>query len=474
MRAEFDLAVVGSGFAGSLMAMIARRLGRSVVLLEKGRHPRFAIGESSTPLANLLLEELARRYDLPAVLPLCKWGSWQRSYPKITCGLKRGFTFYHHEFGTRWRPHPERANELLVAASPHDEIADTHWYRADFDQFLVEEAQRMGAEYVDDVQLTGFSDGRIFGDDIDLRAEFVVDASGPRGFLNRVLKLGYEPFRAMPETDTLFAHFTNVARWESDGEPPYPVDDAAVHHVFPGGWIWVLRFNNGVTSAGVAATREVSRRYGFSEGGAAWERLLRDLPSVRELFVNARPVTDFQVVPKVSGRSQRAGGDSWALLPSAAGFVDPLLSTGFPLTLFGVQRVAKFLEEGADLQAYEEQTFAELELAATLVGRLYQRLGNFADFVNDSMLYFAAASFSESARRLGRGELAPGFLSILRRLNLDADARKTIEPFNVAGLLDTGARNWYPVRAHDLLDNSWKLGVERGEVELMLRRTGFF
>jgi FADH2 O2-dependent halogenase len=70
------------GFGGSLLAMIARRLGHSVVLLEKTQHPRFAIGESSTPLANLLLEELATRYNLPRLLPLSKWGSWQQHYPR--------------------------------------------------------------------------------------------------------------------------------------------------------------------------------------------------------------------------------------------------------------------------------------------------------------------------------------------------------------------------------------------------------
>ena len=75
MNSAFDLAIVGSGFGGSLLAMIARRLGRSVGLLEKSKHPRFVIGESSTPLANLLLEELAARYDLPRLLPLSKWGS---------------------------------------------------------------------------------------------------------------------------------------------------------------------------------------------------------------------------------------------------------------------------------------------------------------------------------------------------------------------------------------------------------------
>ncbi|PYI82491.1 MAG: hypothetical protein DME26_17470, partial [Verrucomicrobia bacterium] len=135
VNADFDIAVVGSGFAGSLMAMILRRLGYSVVMIERNKHPRFVIGESSTPLANLLLEELARRYDLPAALPLSKWGSWQREHPEIGCGLKRGFTFYHHIFNQPFDPSRER--QLLVAASPHDEIADTHWYRPDFDHFLV-------------------------------------------------------------------------------------------------------------------------------------------------------------------------------------------------------------------------------------------------------------------------------------------------------------------------------------------------
>ncbi len=54
-------------------------------------------------------------------------------YPQIACGLKRGFTFFHQE------------DQLLVAASPHDDIADTHWYRADVDHFLVREAQRLGS-----------------------------------------------------------------------------------------------------------------------------------------------------------------------------------------------------------------------------------------------------------------------------------------------------------------------------------------
>src|SRR5690349_4595715 len=95
----FDIAILGSGFAGSLTAMIARRMGYSVLMLERWTHPRFAIGESTSPLTNLLLEELAVRYDLPRLLPLTSYGPWKRAYPELTVGLKRGFTFYHHEPG---------------------------------------------------------------------------------------------------------------------------------------------------------------------------------------------------------------------------------------------------------------------------------------------------------------------------------------------------------------------------------------
>lgn len=158
MSMIYDIAVIGSGFAGSLFAMIARSQGRSVILLERGRHPRMVIGESSTPLSNLLLEELSNRYDLPAVRPLSKWGSWQANYPQLPCGLKRGFSFFHHDLRHPEPPQLTPENHFLVAASPHDAIADTHWYRADFDHFLVKQAKELGAEYLDELHLHRFGE----------------------------------------------------------------------------------------------------------------------------------------------------------------------------------------------------------------------------------------------------------------------------------------------------------------------------
>ena len=520
MNHDSDLAVIGSGFAGSLVSLVARRLGRSVTLVERGSHPRFAIGESSSPLANILLETLADRYGLPRIRPLSRWGTWRRAYPEIGCGKKRGFTFYSHDAGLPFAARPDRGNELLVAASPRDEVADTHWYRPDFDHFLVREAEEAGARYTDRTEIERIEerDGRVFlsgdraGEPVTISARLVVDATGPRGFLSRALALEEEPFEGLPRTEALYSHFRGVRRLDESSEfpgdekPPYPIDDAAVHHVFPEGWIWVLRFGNGITSAGVAATEQWAQELGFREGAPAWDRLLRRLPSVAAQFAEARAILPFVHQPRLSFRSKVASGPGWTLLPSAAAFVDPLLSTGFPLTLLGIERLARALEEDWDSARFDarlagdaRRTLFEADAAGLLVAALYATFSDFPVFAALARLYFAAASYSEAARRLGRAELAGSFLcadrpdfgpafrdccrqavlagpaerrdpawqeSLIRRANV------AIRPIDVAGLSDPTRRNWFPVDARDLVRGAAKLQSNPAEVREMLERVG--
>src|SRR5262249_47380764 len=185
-----------------------------------------------------------------------------------------------------------REQQLLVAASPDDRTSDTHWYRAEFDHFLVREAQSMGGDYFDRVTLTGLEESEdsvaITGEQVSIRARFLVDASGPRGFVHRTLGLAEQAFPDYPLTRALFSHFSGVNCFDSQPLTPYPPDDAALHHVFHGGWIWVLRFNNGLTSAGVAATDDFASRLKFEEGAAAWDRLLHALPAVGRHFSVAK------------------------------------------------------------------------------------------------------------------------------------------------------------------------------------------
>lgn len=514
LKERFDIAVVGSGFAGSLLAMIAQQLGRRVILLERGRHPRMVIGESSTPLSNLLLEELTARYGLANIRPLSKWGSWRASHPELACGLKRGFSFFHHAMDSVGTV--DREHQMLVAASPHDGIADTHWYRAEFDEYLAKEAQRLGVTYLDQVELRELSRtgqevrllGTSTGCEIEITARFVADATGPRGFLHRTLGLGERELPGIPVTTALYSHFSGVRRLDETGsvalddEPPYPVDDAAVHHLFDGGWVWVLRFCNGVVSAGVAATDSLAEELRLAEGEAAWARLLQRIPVLREQFRDENAVQPFRHIPRMGFRSAAISGKNWALLPSAAGFVDPLLSTGFPLTLLGVARLAEILERdweterfAAGLEDYAAATDAELLAAARLIGALYANFGNFPVFAAVSLLYFAAASYAETARRLGRAHLASSFLlhdhplfgaecaRVLEKARvvgcgaeseaLIEEILRVIEPIDVAGLTNRTRRNWYPVDAEDVLRAAHKVGASRDEAAQMLERCGF-
>jgi FADH2 O2-dependent halogenase len=112
-----------------------------------------------------------------------------------------------------------------------------------------------------------------------------------------------------------------------------------------------------------------------------------------------------------------------------------------------------------------------------------------------TLLYFAAASFSEASRRLNRPEQAPGFLLHAHPtfgLDLHASAMialsrpqgrardalieeidRAIEAFDIAGLLDRSRRDWYPVLAEDLVGNASKLSATRSEIDLLLARSGF-
>lgn len=511
MPPDFDLAIIGSGFGGSLLAMIARRLGQRVALLERGRHPRFAIGESASPLAGVLIEQLADRYDLPRVRPLASHGEWQRRYPEIACGLKRGFTYFKHEEGVPYVPAPDRSNQLLVAASPSDELSDTHWLRADVDCFLVHEACALGVEYVDECALdslawradgTAALTGMRRTHPVRLTARGVVDASGPRGFLTRTLGLPSAAFDGYPDTQALYSHFTGVRSCEGvmvprgGGPPPFPADDAALHHVFDGGWMWVLRFANGVTSAGVAVSDALAADLRLADGAPAWHRLLARYPSIAEQFAGAQPIREFTWIPRVAWRSSRAADACWAMLPSAAAFVDPLFSSGIPMTLLGIERIARAIEQGnfargadhsgsprandgfaarspAWHQEYERVTLREADHTARFIAGCYAAFPRFDSFVAFSMFYFVAASFTEMARRLGqpsRGFLCAddeAFAASLRecaaavrdaRLTPAQVARAT-ERLNVAGLCDASKRNWYGVDFEDLVRGAEKLGV---------------
>ena len=483
---DADIAVIGAGFSGSLIALLLKQIGLKPVLIDRGSHPRFAVGESSTPMANLILEDLARRYDLPRLAPLSNYASWKRTYPEIVCGLKRGFSYFHHTLGEDFQPRADHANELLVAASSTAEDADTHWLRSDFDQFLANEAIAAGIPYFDRTsidELLPRGDGwelKGHRDNEPLRfaIDFLIDASGEGCFLVKQFGIGPHPAGLKTRSRALFSHFTNVARWEDlytargglTTDHPYPCDDAALHHVFEGGWMWVLRFDNGVTSAGFSLDPDRFPLDKSVSPEAEWAAMMQRLPAVAEQFAHVEAVVPFRQTGRMQRRLERSAGPNWVMLPNTAAFLDPLHSTGNAFTLVGIERLMGILERSwrrpqlaEELQRYDETVQAETGFLDGIVGGSFAGFREFERMVALSMFYFATATWSEGERRAGRAVHGSPFLSAdhpelkaaLARAALDvgdtsistaeftARVRAAIAPFNRVGLFDPAKRNLY-------------------------------
>lgn len=518
MNTRCDIAVVGSGFAGSLMARVLAVIGYDVVLLERGSHPRFAIGESTTPLANLSLERLARRYGLTDCDQLAAHGRWLEHFPGLRRGLKRGFTFYRHHPGAAFANRGLDSERLLVAASPDDAVADTHWVRADVDHHFVRQARSAGVTYYDRVEiaqtdigpdgvhLTGKHDGAAF----TLHAGFVIDASGPGGFLARQLQIPSGLARTGTNSGLVYSHVAD-ARLMSDivrGLPagPYPDDWAAVHHIIDEGWMYSLRFDDGTTSAGFAlSARGLAALHATDavDAPALWRTLLTRYPSLAACFADATPLMPIRFQRRMQHRLTRAVGVRWALLPHTHAFVDPLFSTGIAWGLRAVERLALVFESAAPsrlpdagaLNRYETLLAAEADQIDRLVAAAYDAMAHFELFAAHAMMYFAIVSFAEAQQRLAATDGASwsGFLGVgdafaepllaesrlrLREitrgigLTSDANARtgyvewatNAIAARNVAGLADPARHHLYPVDLEVLVARHDLLGLSREQL----------
>lgn len=465
--------------------------GLRMCVLEAGRHPRFAVGESSTPAADMVLRSLASEHGMPWLEPFSRYGSWQATHPEVGCGLKRGFSYFFHEPDVPLRESPDHERSLMVAASTSDRNADTQWYRADFDAHLVDRLKETGVQYQDRSRVTACRGGpggvwRVRVEPRDpagyreIEARYVIDATGSPHFAETMFGASTSVQGFATRSAAVYSHFDGVEYWrdhlEAQGCPtedhPFHPDHSALHQIIQEGWVWMLRFRDGRLSAGVVFdghTRDLEELPDFF-------RVIRRYPSIHSLFREARlSLAPGRILktPRLQRRLFPGCGEGWLSLGHAAGFVDPLHSTGIAHSLVGVERIAEIVArdglQGLERTAPELASIflGELGLIDRLVAASYDSRSHPELFHASAMLYFVCSIAWERARLGGRKPthfLCAGDEDLRRMVEKTADevrawrqegrdpgraralvetVRQRIAPWNPVGLLDPEKRRMY-------------------------------
>jgi FADH2 O2-dependent halogenase len=387
-----DVAIIGSGIAGGILAACLARNGADVVVIDADTHPKFAIGESTIPFTSMMMRLLAERYGVPELKHLA---TFEGTYAHVTTqtGVKRNFGFAYHHEGARQQ----------AALRSHFQIpkilnTENHYFRQDVDAWMIQVAIRYGARLR---QQQPVVDVGIDDDGVTLslargeavRAKFVVDASGYRSVLARKLSLREEPTRFRHHSRTLFNHFVGLTPFDDVALPdrgfPTRWHSGTLHHLFAGGWMWVIPFDNHpratnpLTSVGIQLDPRVHPEPDCSPE-EEFTRFLARYPDIAAQFRGARPVRSWVRTDRLQYSSRQTVGYRWCLTSHAAGFIDPLFSRGMSNTTETVHALTHRLltairDDDFSLERFEHMQDLEqglLDFNDDLVANAYTSFGD--------------------------------------------------------------------------------------------------
>ena len=351
MLHHFDLAIAGSGIYGSALASILARYDVKVLLIERGQHPRFSLGEALLPQSAIWPFIIANRFDVPELGHL---SHADRIVDHITgtCGLKHSIGFAWHE-----PEQPVAKTNLHQLIPPHLPFySESHLYRADVDHFLVKSAIKRGVTYVDQTEITRIDINAdavtIQAGDRQWTAEVYVDASGRDSALVR--QQGYRDGapEAKTHSRTIFSHVTGlppIDQWLDADSEGRRLHDGTFHHMFDGGWMWVIPFDNfSRSSSSLASVGLMLDPRKFPENSelspeAEFLDIARRFPTMAQQFKDVKPTRPFVRTGRLQYAANTSVGDRHILAPSTYGFIDAIYSNGLVHTFESVFKTASAL-----------------------------------------------------------------------------------------------------------------------------------
>ncbi|MFZ5820184.1 MAG: NAD(P)/FAD-dependent oxidoreductase [Chloroflexota bacterium] len=382
-KETFDVAIIGSGIGGSTLASILARQGLSVIVFEGGQHPRFTIGESMILETSEAMRALAEFYDVPELA----YYSSKNYYPVIGSqhGVKRHFGFVYHEAETHVEP--EKSLQAVIPRLPYGH--EIHINRQDSDYFLTSVATSYGATvlqntFIKDINVSADGVEIITAKDAIYHAEYVIDAGGMKSILAQ--KQNWRHRDCITHSRTIFTHMIDVPCFNEVGPSreqfhhPYRLSEGTLHHIFKGGWLWVIPFNNHPASTNPLCSvgLQLDPRLYPQRDDLSPEQEFRDFiqrfPDLAAQLEHAKPVRDFMRIDRLQYSAHHIVADRYALLAHAAGFIDPLYSKGLYVTHASIFLVADLLLKAKRTGDYSAAAFAPLETMTLNYINMHDRL----------------------------------------------------------------------------------------------------
>lgn len=346
-----DVVIIGGGPAGSSAATFLAKKGRSILVVERDHFPRFHIGESLLPYTMSAFERMGVSEKLVQAGFMPKYGAEIVS----GCGQKR-VQFY---FRNGYRPPCETAYQVV---------------RADFDKLLLDHARECGAEVLEgtsveevDTEVPGggcrlmlkdLASGRMW----PVESRYVLDCSGRHSVLGRT----HGQRKAYPELKKIavYAHFEGCEQPEGiDGTLTVMVRNAE-------SWFWIIPLTQTRLSIGIVMDLEKFRARQMSPEAVLEEEIARQ-PRVNERLKKARRVTKVYTSGDYSYRHSRLTGENWMLVGDAAGFIDPVFSSGIFLAIMSGEMASDCIDGALKNPAQKKRLFRDYEKRLGKVMDLY-------------------------------------------------------------------------------------------------------